>query len=135
MKLKIRFFLCAAVSIAFINCGLRDLNMNYQYIDQNNNRFIISSEDISYFPTEPSESSSGDYDGGDEMNLKITEEEFKEISKLADSILNSSETHTGVREKRTSILKINKGSKTVRKILKPSEVRSDFELVLRKALH
>ena len=135
MKVAIRHILYLVLLIGFLKCASQSQNMTYYYTDQNNNRFIISSRDISYFPTEPTESSSGVYDGGEEMKLKITDEAFKEISKLADSILKSSETHTSVRKMKTTVLTIKKDGNSIITILKSSKIRSDFEVILRKALH
>ena len=121
--------------LGLFSCATQKLNMPYLYTDQNNNQYSISASEIRYYPIEPSESSSGTYSGGEKITLKITPEAFKEISSQADALLLTSKEFTSARRMPMAIISVTKAGKTKRGILKPSEARTQFEILLKKTLH
>ena len=124
-----------SVSAIFHSCATHKLSMTYLYTDQNNNQYGISASEIKYHPIEPSESSSGYYDGGEKITVMITVEAFNKISNQADALLLASEAYTTARRMRTAILSRIKDGKTKKGIINPSEKRSAFDLLLKQALH
>ena len=131
---KITLFLTAII-LGLFSCATQKQAMTYLYTDQNNNQYNISASEIRYNPIEPSESSSGTYSGDEKITLKITPEAFKEISKQADALLLTSKEFTSARRMLTAIISVTKGGKTKKGILKPSDARIKFEVLLKQTLH
>ncbi len=123
------------MSVIFQSCATHKLSTTYFYTDQNNNHYVIGASEIEYRPIEPSESSSGYFDEGEKISLKITVEIFNKIANQADAILSASESFASARRMRTAILSRTKNGETKRGILNPSEKRTAFELLLKQSLH
>ena len=127
--------LIIAIPAILESCATHKLSMTYSYTDQNNNQYGISVSEIKYRPIEPSESSSGYYDGGEKITMKITVETFNKISNQADAILLASESFASARRMRTAILSRTKNGETKKVIINTSEKRTAFELLLKQTLH
>jgi len=121
--------------LLFTQCKDEKLKMNYTYVDQNNNRYSINQLTIDYRPIKASESSSGTYDGGEEKNVSITEEEYSEIISIAEYFLSNKELVNQKREMLTAILFTKDQNENKRKvILRSSEKRTQLEKLLKEAL-
>lgn len=130
---KNRALLLLVISLALVSCGSQQKEMTYLYVDQNNNRFQITASEIRYIPITASESSSGQYDGGDKATVAISEKTFKEISNLAEAVF-VSEGITTQRRMLMSVLSVYKDGENKHVIVTPSEERKQLETALRELI-
>ncbi|MFC7358500.1 hypothetical protein ACFQO1_12435 [Jejudonia soesokkakensis] len=105
--------------------------MTYTYTDQNNNQYYISSSEIRYVPIKASESSSGEYDGGEPVTIPITETQFSEIKKLTESVFEAIDSHTTKRQMMTSVISLTSNGETKRLTLTRSKERTALETYLK----
>ncbi|MBV1924813.1 MAG: hypothetical protein KUG68_12385 [Flavobacteriaceae bacterium] len=132
VKIFIGLLTCLVI---FTQCKDEQLKMNYTYVDQNNNRYSINHLTIDYRPIKASESSSGTYDGGEEKKVSITEEEYSEITSIAEDFLSNKELENQKREMLTAILySIDQHENKRKVILRSSEKRTLLEKILKEAL-
>lgn len=130
------FKLCICFIFFFgICCGVqKDIQMQVNYTDQNNNRYLITETTFNYIPITEKESSSGTYQGGESVSKTITTEKFKGILKLAEEIVTSFPKDVK-REMMTSILSVSHNGAMESVTLRKSDKRSELEsllLVLKK---
>ena len=118
---------CLLIGASVTSCSWKKPSMTYTYTDQNNNRYYISNTKMRYLPIKASESSSGDYNGGDPTTISITEAQFAEIIALAEAVWNATTTHTQKREMLTSVLSSTSNGKSRRVTLTRSKARTAFE--------
>jgi len=100
----------------------------FYYTDQNNNRYTISPETLSYLPIKKENSSSGIYDGGEAATVALSKEAYKTISEKAMDLLADTSKHTTKRMMMTSIIQLKEPSE--RATLVKSKKRTDFENLL-----
>ncbi len=107
----------------------------YFYLDQNNNSYTISPTKIKYNPVSAKNSSSGVYSGGRNATVTITTEQFNSIAQLAEELLQNKEHHATKREMLTAVLSVELDSLVIKKILKKSKTRTEFETSLQQILN
>jgi len=100
------------------------------YIDQNNNRYLITQDNFQYIPITEKESSSGSYNGGVPVSKKINSVTFSEIQKAAEAMAKTSSVL--IRRMTTSVVTIRRPQLTGSYILQKSDERSLFESLLLK---
>lgn len=105
--------------------------MRIIYTDQNNNQYSISSSEIRYVSIKASESSSGNYDGGEPFTISITETQFSEIKNLAEAVFEAKASHTTKRQMMTSIVSLTFNGETKRVTLTRSSERTALETYLK----
>ncbi|WP_432411560.1 hypothetical protein [Rasiella sp. SM2506] len=98
------------------------------YLDQNNNRYLITQDSFQYFPITEKESSSGTYNGGDPVSKKINITKFSEIQKAGEVMVKTSSVL--IRRMTTSALTIRRPQLTGSYILQKSNERNLFESLL-----
>lgn len=130
---KNRILILLLSCFGLLSCGLQNTGMTYSYSDQNNNRFQITPSQVFYIPMTASESSSGQYNGGEKVTVTITEETFKEISNLAEAVF-ASDAITTQRRMMTSVLRFNSKGKNKQVIVTASEERKQLEKLLRELI-
>jgi hypothetical protein len=111
-----------------ISCNMQKLPSQSPiiYIDQNNNRYIITSEKIEYHPVTVLSSSSGNYSGGEHWKNTVTQQQLASIQIKVRKLGESADLQAAQRLKTTSTLKIN--SKSFH--LLPSDTRIKLEEIL-----
>lgn len=109
---------------------------NYEYIDGNNNIYIITELLITYKPVTKAESSSGNYSGGKPKEIEITSEEFKKLEKLFSRALSAKKEQRTNRIMQSGMLVHNISKIMSRKvILKPdSDCKTKIETNLKNLL-
>lgn len=107
----------------------------YFYLDQNNNSYSITPVEIKYNPIAAKNSSSGVYSGGKNATVTITTEQFNSIAQLAEELLQNKEYHATKREMLTAVLSVELDSLVIKKILKKSKNRTEFETALQRILN
>lgn len=112
-------------------CASFSPEMKLVYIDQNNNRYSISSNEIAYKAIKPEESSTGTYSGGTDKTVPISSSDFKKIYSISKLLFEEKNTHAKRREMMTTILKRSLSGKTEQVILYASENRTAFEILLK----
>lgn len=116
------------------SCASINPNMKLVYTDQNNNYYTITRNKIDYKAIKPKESSSGIYSGGTDKTVKISSTDFKKLTSISELLIQEKNNHSIRREMMTSELKRSLNGKNERVILKNSENRAAFELLLKKFL-
>lgn len=76
-----------------------------QYIDGNNNSWIIEKDSIEYNPMTALMSSSGIYSGGEHKKIQLSAEQFNEIHKLISLAFEKSEEQETTRKMGTALIK------------------------------
>lgn len=99
-----------------------------KYLDQNNNRYLITQDSFQYVPITEKESSSGTYNGGNPVSKKINVAKFLEIQKAAEAMAKTSSVL--IRRMTTSVLTISRPQLTGSYILQKSDERNLFESLL-----
>ena len=107
----------------------------YFYLDQNNNSYSITPTQIKYNPIAEKNSSSGVYNGGKNAVVPITKEQFNNIAQLAEELLQNKNYHANKREMLTAVLSVELYSLVIKKILKKSKNRTEFETALQRILN
>ena len=122
-------------SIFLCNCKTIQ-DMTYQYADGSGNLYVISNKTIHYKPITTKESSSGEYSGGNETIIDITESIFTEIKSLIEKAINNKAIHIENRVMMSGLIVIvNKNDKKTI-IIKPNCLeQSEIESYLHKILH
>ena len=104
---------------------------NYTYADGNGNRYVFNKNSFEYFPVRASESSSGNYDGGQYIKKQPQLKKFYKIVDLIQSAYEAKAEHTQNREKGTGSIKIQDGKILLAFIIK---YRSDWQQMIEAAL-
>ncbi|MBK7130209.1 MAG: hypothetical protein IPH66_12725 [Crocinitomicaceae bacterium] len=107
-KIFFPVFICA-ISLLGMSAAKPD-SPAYIYVDGNNNEFIIRTDSLIYNPIKPSESSSGEYSGGEPKSTSINEPEFDFISTLIKSIIKDKKNQLDTRLMGCGTLVIGKKS-------------------------
>lgn len=115
-----------------IQCTMPASDSIFYYTDQNNNRYTISPDTLSYLPIKKENSSSGEYDGGESATVALSKKEYKTISEKALELLADTSKHTNKRMMMTSIIALKEPSE--RATLVKSKKRTDFENLLNELL-
>lgn len=74
------------------------------YMDQNNNRYEISGNQLKYISVRSQNSSSGTYSGGEDREIGINEDDFNHLKQLSFKLIEATETHAPKREMMTAVL-------------------------------
>lgn len=106
------------------------------YLDQNNNQYRLSAEELRYQPVTPQASSSGTYSGGEPAVVQLPPEAWPRLLQLSRALMLDQASHAPRREMLTARLTIEQvGSSAVQQVLLyPSEKRAAWEAYLR-SLH
>ena len=67
---------------------------SFEYFDGNGNKYYFKQNALKYFPVKPSESSSGDYDGGKEFTKYLTTVQHQKLSSLFFKLIILKTCHT-----------------------------------------
>ncbi len=126
----------------FISLGLnaqnpqhKNKNMTLEYSDGNGNYYKITVDSIIYAPITKEMSSSGMYDGGEQVEKSITEKDFLAVKNEFDSIFNNQAIHIQHRMKTSGRLAVNKGEINKKQvIIKQSKEQEKLEKVLKSLL-
>lgn len=111
----------------------------YEYVDPNNNRYIIENKKenalIHYIPVQARQSSSGVYDGGKPFKKVISIKTYLELKTVLDKGFKSKEDHEKQRKMGTAIIRITKSGKTDFVLLAfDSKSRKDIDQFLNDVL-
>lgn len=104
---------------------------NYTYADGNGNRYEFNKNSFEYFPVSASESSSGNYDGGQYIKKQPQLEKFYKIVDLIQSAYEAKADHIQNREMGTGSIKIHDGKILLAFIIK---YRSEWQQMIEAAL-
>ena len=133
--MKYSTLLILIFSIIFCNCKTSQ-NMTYQYADGSGNAYIINTKTIQYKPIKAKESSSGEYSGGNDAIINITEENFKEIQIILEKAIHNKAIHIENRVMMSGLIVIVNNNNTKTIIIKPKCVeQSEIENYLLKIFH
>ncbi len=101
------------------------------YGDGNGNQYIIEQESIEYNPVKPKFSSSGIYDGGDQVKKKITQHQYNKIALIIKEAIANKASHIKNRVKSSGAITIQEGNVVKSCILSPnSEELNEIEKIL-----
>jgi len=106
----------------------------YFYLDQNNNSYSITKNEIQYNPMTAKNSSSGVYNGGKKATITLTKEQFIDIAQRAETLLQNKDYQADKREMQTAVLSTQRDGFIIKRVLKKSEFRNQFETLLKKLL-
>ena len=67
---------------------------SFVYFDGNGNKYYLKQNVLKYFPVKPSESSSGDYDGGEEFTKYLNAAQHQKLSSLFFKLIILKTCHT-----------------------------------------
>ncbi len=87
------------------------------FVDGNNNEYLIEPDRINYQAVTPQESSSGVYDGGDSTEIPIEKEDFMNAYFLAENAFVNQQLHLINRVKNSVIIKITFPDEVLRAII------------------
>lgn len=118
--------------IAFALISLKSKTVMYTYIDGNNNDYIITPENLTYKPISKTESSSGEYDGGEPKDVKLTHEQFTKIESIIAKILADKSSHENNREMGFGTIVVGKKSIYINR---SSPLKTELETELKLCLN
>lgn len=134
--MKYSTLLILFLTVLFCNCKTTQ-NMTYQYADGSGNAYIINNKAIHYKPITAKESSSGEYSGGDEVIINITEDVFNEIKIMLEKAILNKSIHIENRIMMSGLIVIVNNNNTRKIIIKPkcveqSEIENYLFKIIRK---
>lgn len=106
-----------------------------RYVDFNNNVYTIGKSSIHYSPMTPENSSSGTYSGGEASDTTITEGQFKDLSKIASSIIANKKLHLKTRRMLTAMLYVTAEGETEKCTISKSTAHSELVKMLKDLIN
>jgi hypothetical protein len=126
------FSISAILLMALAVSSIAAQAKSYTYIDGNNNDYEVTSDSIFYSPITPSQSSSGEYSGGDPKRIKISAEQFLKIESIIKSILKDKSNYLKDRLMGCGTLVVGKKSTYINSV---SQLKEDLEQELKSCLN
>ena len=106
-----------------------------KYNDGNGNQYIITRESIEYNPVKPKFSSSGIYDGGENVIKQITLHLYNELKSLVKNAIMNKSGHVERRIKMSGAIIFKEGNDEKTCILSPhSEELNEIEIFLKNII-
>ncbi len=126
----------SSLILVFTGCETpKNIGDMYFYLDQNNNSYSITENEIRYNPMTAKNSSSGVYNGGEKATVTLTKEQFIDIAQRAETLLQNKDYHANKREMLTAVLSTERKEIVIKRFLKKSELRTQLETLLKTLLN
>lgn len=96
--------------------GQRASVKTFYYLDGAANQYTITSDELSYEPVRPEESSTGSYSGGEPYKMRLSADQFEFLATVFGNAAKSEERKEGIPENRgkgTGLLIMPDGSKHI----------------------
>ena len=105
------------------------------YGDRNGNRYIIDQEYIEFIPNKPEISSSGFYNGGNPLKIRISQHQYDELNSIFHQALDNKASHIAKRVKLSGLITFSEKNAMNSCILHPnSKELNEIESELKKII-